>query len=97
MKTKNIIEQFGSNLIADMELGVFEIETGKYLVIKYNENGRVMEFQDRREFASYMINIISEFLEENSDYAINNRSDLELVLEFSMMLAGSESIPIKEN
>lgn len=92
MKTSGVIEQFGSDLIADMELGVFELETGKYMIIKYNDNGRLIEFQDRKEFASYMINIISEFLEENSDYTVNR--DLELVLEFSRMLAGSTSISV---
>jgi hypothetical protein len=77
-----------------MELGVFEIETDKYVVIKYNDNGRLIEFFDKKEFASYMINIISEFLEENPDYEMNNRRDLELVLEFSKILAGSTSISV---
>ncbi|MGG1675035.1 hypothetical protein ACIFOT_04695 [Neobacillus sp. NRS-1170] len=96
MKTRNIIQQYGSDLIADMELGVFEIETGQYIVIKYNDYGRLIEFYDRKEFASYMINIISEFLEENSDYEINNNRDLKLVLAFSKMLAGSTSISITQ-
>jgi hypothetical protein len=95
MKTSNIIQQFGCDLFADMELGVFEIEEGKYVVIKYNENRRLVEFYDRKEFANYMINIISEFLEENSSYELNNRRDLELVLEFSKMLTGFTSFQLQ--
>lgn len=55
---KEITDQIASDLIAGLELFAFEVENDRYLVIHYNAESKIVEFEDKNEFATYLITLI---------------------------------------
>lgn len=60
---KLITDQFASDLIAGLDLFAFEIENARYVVIHYNDESQIVEFENKTEFATYLIDQIETKVE----------------------------------
>ncbi|MEH7547753.1 hypothetical protein [Neobacillus vireti] len=86
MNVRNIIEELWSDILSQ-DVGVFKLETGEWVVLHYTDSPpKIVEFDDQKEFASYIVNYISQLGMENPEFAVKNR-DFNFLYNISKLFA----------